>query len=379
MRRRVVYFGHLPPPIHGVSVINTWIASSTFINDRLQLAFVNLSLSEETRAIGRFSFRKLWMLIRQLMSGLQQLLRTRADLVLYNCSPLGFAFYRDVFLVSVIRIVCRAPIAFYLHGKGYGARAAASNGFYKWSRALFRNSYAICLSDGLREDLKPYTFRRMFTLNNGIPQVSCTKRKPSTFTFLFLSNLIRSKGVLDFVEALVILKKRTTHPFAFALIGEPYDVSREELQRLISEGDLGSEVLAIRAEYGQAKAQWLFERSSVLVLPSHNDCFPLVVLEAMQASLPVISTFQGAIPEIIKDNQSGYLVPEGDKEKLVGRMQSLLEDPVLYDRMSAFAYSEFLARFTFEIFEHNFVRVMTDLITDAGLSRPAAPHVQSLQ
>ena len=65
----------------------------------------------------------------------------------------------------------------------------------------------------------------------------------------------------------------------------------------------------------------------VLVLPSYQEGFPNVVLEAMEAGIPVIATNVGAIPEIIRDRTDGFLVDVGDVGELSDRLRWLKEHP----------------------------------------------------
>ncbi len=325
---------------------------------------MNLSLSEDTSAIGKFSFQKIVLVFRLIKQGVKALNQTKPDLILYNCAPLGFAFYRDVLFTVVIRMVSHAPLAFYIHGKGFQTQSE-SGLLYRWAgKILFRNSDAICLSEGLKEDVRLFHMMHYHALNNGIPatRIDPAPAAPRPFTFLFLSNLIQSKGVLDFIDALAVLKTKTARPFAFALIGKEFDVTRRQLLDRIGAGSLQRELLNISAEYGEEKERWLADKSDVLVLPTHNDCFPLVILEAFRAGLPVISTFQGAIPEIVKDGFSGYLVAENNPEALAGKMQELLENSSLHTQMRQHARQEYASRFTFDIFERNFIATIEDIL-----------------
>ena len=76
-------------------------------------------------------------------------------------------------------------------------------------------------------------------------------------------------------------------------------------------------------------AEWLklFHEAGVFVFPTHSDACPLVVIEAMAAGLPVISTDIYAIPEMVAHNYSGYLVSPRDRVGLRSAVQGLLSDP----------------------------------------------------
>jgi glycosyltransferase involved in cell wall biosynthesis len=73
--------------------------------------------------------------------------------------------------------------------------------------------------------------------------------------------------------------------------------------------------------------------SDIFVLPSFWEGTPRVILEAMASGLPVVATDIAGIPEQVVDGESGYLIPPGDTEALVSRLEQLLTDPSRRDTM----------------------------------------------
>lgn len=73
----------------------------------------------------------------------------------------------------------------------------------------------------------------------------------------------------------------------------------------------------------------LFFRSDIFCLPALGDCLPMVLSEAGAAGLPAISTHVAAIPEIVQDGETGFLVPSGDVQALTSALLCLIEDPQL--------------------------------------------------
>lgn len=79
----------------------------------------------------------------------------------------------------------------------------------------------------------------------------------------------------------------------------------------------------------------LYRRSDVFCLPSAGDCLPMVLSEAGAASLPLVSTPVAAIPEIVRDGDTGLIVPVGDRAALASALRSLVADPQLRARLGA--------------------------------------------
>jgi glycosyltransferase involved in cell wall biosynthesis len=97
----------------------------------------------------------------------------------------------------------------------------------------------------------------------------------------------------------------------------------------------------------------LHRRWQVLVQPSLHEAFGLAALEAMASGVPVVASATGGLPELVEDEQSGFLVSVGDVEALASRLGRLLEDEALRLRMgeaarrraeSSFSVAEMAAR-----------------------------------
>jgi glycosyltransferase involved in cell wall biosynthesis len=95
---------------------------------------------------------------------------------------------------------------------------------------------------------------------------------------------------------------------------------------------------------GSALLDELYARSDAFVLPTHADASPHVVLEAMAAGLPVISTPVGAVPEMVLEGATGLLVPPGDPRALRATIERL-RDPALRGAMGSAGHARARERF----------------------------------
>jgi glycosyltransferase involved in cell wall biosynthesis len=106
---------------------------------------------------------------------------------------------------------------------------------------------------------------------------------------------------------------------------------RGRLERIASEIGLGQEDLEFKGE--AADVIPYLARASMLVLPSQHEGFPNVILEAMAARLPVISTAAGDASRLVEDGFNGFIVPFGSDQTLASRMLQLFEDTELAGEM----------------------------------------------
>ncbi len=92
----------------------------------------------------------------------------------------------------------------------------------------------------------------------------------------------------------------------------------------------------------------LYHEADVFVLPTWREGFPNVVIEAMAAALPVVSTPVGAIPEAVEDGRSGLLVPVRDAAALEAALRRLIDDPAARLAMGARGRARVESTFSFE-------------------------------
>jgi len=97
--------------------------------------------------------------------------------------------------------------------------------------------------------------------------------------------------------------------------------------------------------------------SSVLVLPSHDEVLPLVVLEALAYGLPVICTPVGELPHVFEDGVQVRFVPVGDPEALATVLQETLGNAQLLRTLSANGRALYEERFSMPRFFSRIARV----------------------
>lgn len=100
----------------------------------------------------------------------------------------------------------------------------------------------------------------------------------------------------------------------------------------------------------------LFHRADIFCLPTYGDCLPMVLSEAGAAELPAIATDVAGIGEIIKDGETGFLIPTGDVAALTKALRTLVENPIL--RRTQGAQAALLVKREFDA-ERNTERLLT--------------------
>ena len=155
-----------------------------------------------------------------------------------------------------------------------------------------------------------------------------------------VGRLIPKKGFANLLRACVLLAGRGV-PFRCEIFGEgPLD---NQLRRQIEELELENFV-QLPGPKPQPELREYLAASSVFVLPSvaeaegGMDNLPTVIMEAMATRLPVISTRIGGIPEMVIENQTGFLVPSEDVPELAGAIEKVINDRSLARRLGEAGY-----------------------------------------
>jgi glycosyltransferase involved in cell wall biosynthesis len=138
---------------------------------------------------------------------------------------------------------------------------------------------------------------------------------------LFVGRLRIRKGVEVLLEALRELRRKV--PGAVLRIAGDGE-HRAALERAAAE--LGPAV-AFLGTRDASQVRTLLRGAAALVVPSIYEGMPLVVLEAMEAGVPVVASAVSGIPEVVVDGETGWLVPPEDPEALARALEAVLTDP----------------------------------------------------
>lgn len=180
---------------------------------------------------------------------------------------------------------------------------------------------------------------------------------------LFLSNMIAQKGVWTIVEAAKVLHEKGIKVECH-FVGKWSDITEGIFNQAIDEYHLNNVCFAHGGKYGKEKDEF-WNAADVFVFPTfyHNECFPLVLLEAMQHHLPCISTTEGGIPGIIDDGVTGFLIEKHDFCMLADKIEYLINHPEECKIMGENGYHKYLAEFTLERFEERLVDILRNFIS----------------
>lgn len=365
MKKHILFILHLPPPVHGAAMVGKYIHDSDLINAQFDCHYVNLAIASSLEDIGKVGVKKFWHFIQLLCTIKKEVKQVKPDLVYITPNAKGGAFYKEWIIVMMLKMMDCRIVAHY-HNKGVSERQNRwlDNWLY---RRFFKNLKVILLADALYPDIQTYVERKdVYICPNGIPvtddvkKFKASRKDNDVPRLLFLSNLLIDKGVLVLLDALRILKDEG-HPFVCDFVGgETADIDAKRFEEEVKRRGLNDFAVYKGKKYGTDKAEE-FESADIFVLPSFNEAFPLVNLEAMSYGLPIVSTNVGGVTEAIRDGENGLICDVNNPDSLARSIEALLNDEGLRQRMGEKGYHMFKVRFTEEAFLNRISDALSDV------------------
>jgi glycosyltransferase involved in cell wall biosynthesis len=354
-KKKILFITPLPPPVHGSAMVSQFIKDSKLIKDSFNCDFVNLSTSRKMDEIGKQSIMKIFRFLGSYICVFLKLLFNRYELCYLAITCHGIGFLKDAPFVLLCKLFGR-KIVIHQHNKGMSK--CVDKKPYKWLLPLvYKNTKVILLSWHLYEDIAKIVKREQILIcPNGIPEISeirniheCKNSVPRLF---FLSNLIESKGVYVLLDACKILKEKGYKFICDFVGGETKEINRAVFESAVKEKGLDEYVVYLGPKYGNEKERY-WDAADVFVQPTYEDCFPLTIVEAMQHGKPVVSTDEGAIPDLVVDGVNGFVCERRNVDSLANALEILLKDKDLRVKMGIEGYNQYISKFTLNVFEKN--------------------------
>jgi glycosyltransferase involved in cell wall biosynthesis len=200
------------------------------------------------------------------------------------------------------------------------------------------------------------------TIHHGVPDVDhAPVERPDAPTVLCVSRHDPVKGIDVLLDAFA----RVAEPTRLVVIGDGTETASLEAQ--LRRLGLEQRVELRPGMWGEVRAadvMWAFD---ALVLPSRLEGFPVTVVEAMLAAIPVVATRVGSVDESVLDGETGWIVPPEDPAALAGAIEAVVADPERARRMGARGREVALERFTLEVTVAEWLSLYRQVLGDRSL------------
>ena len=181
-------------------------------------------------------------------------------------------------------------------------------------------------------------------------------------TLLAIGRLSSEKGHADLLRALARLRSsRPDLPWKLLLVGSGHE--EQNLKSLTSELQLESQVIFASQ---QNDVLPFYAAAHAMVLPSHTEGSPHVVLEAMSAGVPIIATNVGGVPEILENQNTAILVPPHDPDAMATAIARLLDSPENARQLAENAKQVLRDHFSHQAYAQSLIEIYRDLLRSSA-------------
>lgn len=170
------------------------------------------------------------------------------------------------------------------------------------------------------------------------------RRRGGVLSVLYVGWLTRAKGIYDLLQVALALRDSSPRVTFYVLGTGMTDQETAAVHAFVARHRLETEVRLCGVVTGDAKRA-LFASAHLLFLPTHWDAFPVTVLEAMAAGLPVLATRVGGVPLMVKEGCGGLLTEVGDVARMAELLRQLSTDEERRGAMGRANRRRFLAQY----------------------------------
>lgn len=278
----------------------------------------------------------------------------------------GYKF--NILLGAIPRFIRKIPIITTVHGYVHADYFSKMHIFqYLDRRSLKRLDFVIFVSEFTRRkvsaELKYYAI-----INNGISMIERASQ-PETENKLIRDVVSNSPFVIGAFGRLTIEKGFDDLIFAFKKLRQVVSDSkliiwgdgyfRYELERIIRKNNLSDSVFL--PGYTENVSDYL-KTISIVVISSHTEGLPIILLEAMKYKVPVLATEVGAIPEVLNNGGCGYIVPPGNINVLADKLLYLFEHRAEAENMTKDAYSRLENNYSSVLMTKKYSKLYSQLV-----------------
>jgi len=362
---KVLVVGQTPPPFGGQAIMIQKMLEGRY--ERLRFIHVRMNFSDEMDDTGRFQFKKLWRLFDLVLRIFSAWMSHRPPILYYPPGgPNRIPFFRDCFVLICVRPLFRRTV-FHFHASGLEQLHRRLTPLEKllFRRAYSRPDLAIRLSALAPRDDIVVRAKKDIVIPNGIEDVFRQfqeHRQNNSPRILFVGVVSEEKGVETLVDACHLLAEMGVS-FSCEIVGR-FESQRfaASLERRISSGPSAGRITLHGVLTGDAKWRQ-YAMADIFCFPTHfeSETLPVVIIEAMQFSLPVVATEWKAIPDLVLDGETGFLVPTRDPKTVADKLLHLVNNKDLRERFGKSGRERFLKEFLIEMFqkkiENAFLRI----------------------
>jgi len=362
--KKILFFTSFPPPNTGQTVTTQLIYR--ILKTEFKVYNINtIDINRLDRKSGVFSSIYFFTYVQKLFLLIKALLITKPDYIYLTYSSTKLGLFRDVISVVFIKLFfARVDIISHIHSGNYSLNF--NSGFYQYLfNILIKYTYRfLFLSKSLNHCKLLLRKEQIVYLANTISkdiifddeeiQDKQRKRmKRDLFHIVFISNMIESKGFYDLAKAISLLDAKFRLKVDF-VGGWKNEIDRKKFVDYISSLKIHKMCKIHNSVTDRSIVKDFFSRADAFILPTYYsiEAQPISIIEAINSGTPVIATQHASIPEMIRNNHDGFLVPI-KRPDIIAEKIKILYDVKTWKTFSTYARDQYQLNFSPDVFRKN--------------------------
>ena len=350
-KKKVLFLSPLPPPYMGPTVATQIILKSELKNE-FTLIHLDTSDHRELDHLNTIDFRNIFLAVKHGAVLFWLIITRMPDLVYIPISQTTVGYIRDSAYILLSKIFGRKVIC-HLRGGNFRNWYNSSNFFMRWyiravhslvNGQIVLGKKLVKLFHGINGQNKIYV------VPNGKNEQIEYRREHinNRIRIVHLSNLQRTKGLFHVLNAVPEVYKKYGKDVEFIFAGNWIDDETKKIFEKFYGCHGFLPIKVVGPVYGRNKYELLLSSDIFVFTPVQEEGHPWVIVEAMVAGLPIVSTDQGAITESVIDGKNGFIVEKKNPSQIAEKIEYLIENPEQRKKMGEESRRLYLENFTEE-------------------------------
>jgi len=338
--------------------VATGIILNSKLKDEFDLIHLDTSDHRSLTTLSAIDFWNVYLALKHYCVLIYLIISRWPAIVYIPISQTTVGYLRDSVFILIAKFFRRKVIC-HLRGGNFANWLDSASSVTRWfvRRVHSLVDGQIVLGETLRSLFSGIVpDQRIFVIPNArdFQNIDSQSRSKKRIQILYLSTFERTKGVLEAIHAVPLVSSARDN-IEFVLAGSWHrpDV-REEIESYIADHPSLPITLLVPI-HGQKKYE-ILNNSDIFMFPTYYppEGHPWVIVEAMAAGLPIISTDQGAITESVVDGVNGFIVEKRNAKAIAEKIITLVDDTDLRHKMGQASREFYEKKFTEQRLVENF-------------------------
>lgn len=346
----------IPPPYIGPTIASTIILESKLC-ERYYTIHLDTSDHRDINTLGKFDLMNVLIAFKQYIQLIFYILKYNPRVIYFPNAQTTIAYLRDIPFIIISKIF-RKKVIGHLRGGNFKNWYESAGKLMQFAvrkihplfdRQIVLGDCLISMYDGI------YPAINISVVPNGrdFEFDPVSRSNIGELKILFLANFHESKGIIDTIKSVEYLKDKQGKVKFFFAGNWRAEETKKEFYAIAD--TIPRSMIEVVGPVKDKEKEVLFLTADIFIFPTyyHNEGHPWVLVEAMAAGLPIITTDHAAIKETVQDGINGFLVEKRNPRQIAKKMEELINDNNLRKRFGRKSRELYKEKFTEEKFVSN--------------------------